>query len=470
MNSSAPSLSGFHSDQGCEPVVRIGVLLPEDDRVTLHLQLGGDAYELCASDVQAAPRALRNCAIRFEIVGAAISVRDEQGELASAREWRLAPAAATARDGSRPCVWVHGVPAGRGFHWERDISILQPGLLEITRRNNKLFVVAVVPVEDYMLGVITSEMGAACPPEFLKAQCVVARSWGMAHTEHKHDDLGFDYCNDDCCQRFHGFAKLSPEARLAVESTAGEVLLAEGGVIVDANYSKSCGGVVEDPTLVFGIAKPGLAVLADAPPESPLQRMIPVDESRMSDFLEGAWLQRCDAYCSPAVVPNETLARFLGPVDTGEGFFRWRVTYTREELEEILRTKLFQRLGTPAEETPGELCELNVLRRGWSGRALELEVVYFDHERRQRRLVVADQYWIRHALHRSFLYSSAFRVDLRHMPDGRVESISLVGAGWGHGVGLCQIGGLGMALSGFTYDAILLHYFPQARLRRVYGG
>jgi peptidoglycan hydrolase-like amidase len=448
--------------------VRIGVVLPQDDRVCVHLQIGDDAYELCDSDTMSAPRGLRGCAVRFEIVGAGISVRDEHGEIASAREWRLSPASAGV-ESARPCLWVHGVPAGRGFHWERDISIRQPGLIEVTRRNNKLFVVAVVPVEDYMLGVITSEMGAACPPEFLKAQCVVARSWGIAHTEHKHDDLDFDYCNDDCCQRFHGFAEVSPEARHAVESTAGQVLLAEGGVVVDANYSKSCGGVVEDPQLVFGMAKPGLAVLADAPADSPLQRMIPVDESRLSEFLEGDWLSRCDAYCSPRVVPNETLTRFLGPVDTGEGFFRWRVTYTREELEDVLRTKLFQRLCIPAEEGLNELCEINVLRRGWSGRALEIELVYFDAQRRQRRLALEDQYWIRHALHKSFLYSSAFRVDTRYLPDGRVEGITLVGAGWGHGVGLCQIGGLGMALSGFTYDAILRHYFPLADLKRVYG-
>lgn len=460
-------LNDFRPGRDAEPTIRVGVVLTSDDRSTVEFEPAGAAYHLVPIDGGAPSPAASAGRISIELSGTGLAATVNAEPIGAARGWRLEPVSAD-EDRSAARAWVHRVVAGRGFHWEKEISVVQPGAFEITRRNNRVLVVGELGVEDYLAGVITSEMGRECPAEFLKAQCVVARSWTMAHTEHKHDDLGFDYCNDDCCQRFHGVEMISPPARDAVQSTAGEVLLADGEVIVDANYSKSCGGVVEDALAVFGVPKRGLSVLVDAPAESPLRTMAPVDDSRIGEFLGGAWLEQCDAYCSPQVVPNAELKRFLGPVDTGEGFFRWKVAYAREELEHLLRIKMFDRLSVPPEEALTELVDLRVTRRGYSGRAVAIELTYVDPAGLYRTRTLEDQYWIRHALAPSFLYSSAVMIETARRPDGRLDWVTLRGAGWGHGVGFCQIGGLGMALKGFTYDAILRHYFPEAKLHKVY--
>jgi peptidoglycan hydrolase-like amidase len=314
-------------------------------------------------------------------------------------------------------------------------------------------------------------MSGECPIDFLKAQCVVARSWTLANTERKHADLGIDYCNDDCCQRYQGLDGVTEAARRAVAETAGEVLIAPGGElrVVDANYSKSCGGIAEDPRYVWpDIPKPGLSPLVDAPASSPIRAMYPLGESKVREFLTGGWLERCDAYCSDRAVPPDAIGRYLGRVDTPEGFFRWKVTLRREQLETLLERKLFQRLEVPEAERPSRLDRVRVTRRGVSGRATEVVLDYMDRDGRARSFTLSDQYWIRHALHESFLYSSAFLVE-ETRAGGVLEEVTLVGAGWGHGAGFCQIGGLGMALQNIGYRNILAHYFPTSTLCKVYA-
>ena len=367
---------------------------------------------------------------------------------------------------------VEGLRAGRGFHWEKTITLRLPGVLEVRPVGDRLMVACRLPVEEYLVGVISSEMSGECPLEFLKAQCVVARSWTLANTERKHADLGIDYCNDDCCQRYQGLDGATDAARRAVSETSGEVLIAPGGElkVVDANYSKSCGGIAEDPHHVWpDIPKPGLSPLVDAPPSSPIHAMYPLEESRLSEFLTGRWLERCDAYCCDRVVPPGAIGRYLGRVDVADGLFRWKVSHGRTPLESLLEKKVFQRLNVPDADRPARLDRLRVTRCGVSGRATQVVFDYLDRSGRSRSFTLDDQYWIRHALHESFLYSSAFLVEETRRGDGALEQVTLVGAGWGHGAGFCQIGGLGMALQGIGYRDILAHYFPTASLRKVHS-
>lgn len=458
MNVTPPGIRQWRPETGREPVVRIGVALVEDGMASLRIDLPGDEYEI--STPGGSPRRLRGAKLTFDASGGAVDASVDGQPPATGERWSLAPVA----DAPLACgrgARVHDLVTGRGFHWQKRMEQVLPGRLEVSAVGGKLVLVNVLPLEAYLAGVITSEMSSQCPPEFLRAQCVAARSWLLAFTEPKHDADPFDRCNDDCCQRYQGTEDLTDVAIDAAESTRGLVLLAEGKV-VDANYSKSCGGIVELPEHVWGIRKPGLGVLVDAPPGDPAGEFNPVTDQNLSDYLRGDWLAATNAYCSPNVVPDDQLTRFLGRVDEAGQYFRWTVTYSHDELAALLQSKMPELAGLR------EIRDLAVTKRGVSGRATEIAINWLDAAGRARRLVVPDQYRIRQILHRSFLYSSAFDPQVKRDGSGRMESLALVGAGWGHGAGLCQIGALGMSLRGIGHEAIVLHYFPGAELRRVY--
>ena len=200
-----------------------------------------------------------------------------------------------------------------------------------------------LPLEHYLSGVISGEMSGDCPAAFLESQCLVARSWVLAHTEAKHTELPIDCCNDDCCQRYHGTMDLTEAVLRAVESTRGRVLIDGDHRVVDANYAKCCGGVIESPENVWSVRKPGQRAAFDGPAESEAARFMPVTEDNLDDYLTGGWLAGTDVFCSPNVVDYHELSRYLGKVDVGGAYFRWRVRYDREDLERILHAKLFSR-------------------------------------------------------------------------------------------------------------------------------
>ena len=465
---------------GRGPEVRVGIVLPADGITRLPLAVPDVAYRLSSPSVAA--RTVRAARIECAVAGEAVRVKLAGAELGAAPAWTLEPAdqrSASGEAGGLVCaaVRVGGVIAGRGFHWQTATRQSLPGALTVRSVQGYLMLAARLPLEEYLAGVITAEMSGRCPVEFLKAQCVVARSWTLARSERKHDELGIDLCNDDCCQRYQGNSALTDGARRAVSETAGQVLTVESCPaadlrvgLVDANYSKCCGGIVEAPEAVFGTAKPGLGPLVDAPPAGTTHeprpsgsgntgRFRPVTEQNIDEYLTGAWLSECDAYCGPRFVDEWAIAEYLGPVDRGGGLFRWMVSYDRSLLEGILRSKA-------APDDPwrdlAELNDLVVTRRGVSGRAMALELVYVDAAGRPATATIGDQYHIRQALHERFLYSSAFRVRADRDAQGRAIRFHFDGAGWGHGVGLCQIGALGMALAGRDYRAILTHYVPTA--------
>lgn len=449
-----------------EPGIRVGIVLPQDGVKRLRLAVPDSDYRVRGEAGRT--HSARNTTVTFDVAGAGLRAAIGPRDLGGSGVWSLTPVGAptgkTLPDGrgDAPAVGVDGIIVGRGFHWETTTRQSLPGELTVRRVGDSLLMVARLALESYLAGVITAEMSGECPIEFQKAQCIVARSWTLAHSERKHEDLGLDLCNDDCCQRYQGVSAMTPTARSAVRETRGQVLVTDGRV-VDANYCKSCGGIVEAPEAVWGVAKPGLAALVDGPPSSPLHRFRPITNDNIGEYVAGSWPADCDAYCSPRSVDEATLPKYLGRVDRGGGLFRWTVTHRRPELEAILRRKGY------APDDLAEIADLVVTERGVSGRALALDVVYVSTSGERSVTTIRDQYRIRDALHDALLFSSAFRVRTDRDADGRAICFRLDGAGWGHGAGMCQIGALGMALAGQNHRQILAHYFCVAKLTTVYA-
>jgi SpoIID/LytB domain protein len=444
-----------------EPHVRVGVILEQDADRRIALQFPAVDYRLTDAGGRAVETVSAAAQLEVEQVAEGLQTRMGDRRQIVAAPLRLVPTAPPAL-GPATGVLVRDVIAGRGFHWQKRVDEHLTGILEIRAAGGGLVLVNELPVELYLAGVITAEMGGACPLDLLKAQCVVARSWLLAMKEPKHATEPFDRCNDDCCQRYQGTDGLSAAAIDAVDATRGEILLDPTGGVLDANYAKCCGGISEDPEVVWGVTKPGLTPVVDAPPGDPAHHLLPVTDDRLDEFLTGHWLDTTQAYCSPAVVPSASLGRYLGRVDEVGDYFRWTVRYPRAELETLLRDKL------PAARDLAELVDIRGTERGVSGRLKTLQLAWRDTMARRQMETLASEYRIREVLHRRFLYSSAFSIDTVRDADGRLTTITLRGAGWGHGVGLCQIGALGMALRGAAYPDICRHYYPQAQLVRAY--
>ena len=345
-------------------------------------------------------------------------------------------------------VLLHDVRIGIGFHWDRTEDQLFEGTMEIRdNADGTQTAINTLDVEDYLSSVITSEMSATSSLELLKAHAVISRSWLLRPMLNKADastklgwsdtperrivwyerdaHVGFDVCADDHCQRYEGITRRDahPEAakrvREAVEATRGLVLVdpTDNDAICDTRFYKACGGRTE--------------------------------------LFENAWAPHHYRYLESVECPycNTRDARVLSQVlnnydQETQDFYRWTVRYSADELAAIIR----DRSGIDF----GEILELKPIKRGPSGRIYELEIVGSKH-----RMVVGKELEIRKWLSRSHLYSSAFDVER----DG--TDFVLKGKGWGHGVGLCQIGAAVMADKGFGYEQILAQYFPGAKLKRI---
>jgi stage II sporulation protein D len=368
---------------------------------------------------------------------------------------------------------LFGVTIGNRFHWERneDQTFLGNLILKV-REDGTIVAINEITLEDYLKSVISSEMSAAAPMEFLKAHATLSRSWLLAALERgkkteasvstvppiekegevmrwydrEEHDL-FDVCADDHCQRYQGITKItSKQAGDAVDETRGTVMTYQGNVC-DARYSKACGGLTEDfETAWDNEGVPYLKSVSDA---SVLHAPVRTEEEA------AAWiLSAPEAYCN---TQDDLLLEGILPEFDREtaGFFRWTIAYSREELEEILREKSGLDIGTLQEILP--------LSRGPSGRISRLKIVGS-----KRSMIVGKELEIRRWLSRSHLYSSAFVVTVTYTADETVQGFTFHGAGWGHGVGLCQIGAAVMATQGFRAEEILKHYFPGVELRKIY--
>jgi stage II sporulation protein D len=349
---------------------------------------------------------------------------------------------------------VLDVTIGIGFHWQREERQVFRGALRVVE-DRGLTAINDVPLDEYVTSVISSEMSASCPLELLKAHAVISRSW-LVHPRSQPEVAGrgnaellrpgevirwygreahrlFDVCADDHCQRYQGITKaFSPAAARAVAETAGELLLHRDR-ICDARFSKCCGGVSERFRSAWDDREvPYLSPVYDGPPPAPA-------------FEAAAWiLGDPPAYCN---TEDQALLALLLPGFDQEtrDFFRWTAVLTGEEIRRHVSEKLGVDLGV--------VRALEPLERGASGRIVRLRLTGDAGA-----LVVGKELEIRRALAPTHLLSSAFVVD---EVAGR---FTLHGAGWGHGVGLCQIGAAVMASQGHDYRQILAHYYPGTTL------
>ncbi len=366
------------------------------------------------------------------------------------------------------------VTIGKRFHWERMENQTFPGsLILLPRQDGTIAAINEITLEDYLKSVISSEMNASAPMEFLKVHAILSRSWLLASLKRKkrtkkaslgarkireeggevirwydrEDHTLFDVCADDHCQRYQGTGKIRSErAQEAVQETFGRVI-AYGEEICDARYSKACGGLTEDFATAWDDKRiPYLTGIADAPV---LHSPIRTEEQAVRWILSAP-----EAYCN---TKEESLLEKILPAFDREthSFFRWTVEYSRGELEEIVREKSGREFG--------DLQGIVPLHRGPSGRIFRLKIVGS-----KLTMVVGKELEIRRWLSRTHLYSSAFLVSVKHGPLGKAESFTFQGAGWGHGVGLCQIGAAVMAARGFSAEEILKHYFRGVEIQRLY--
>jgi stage II sporulation protein D len=366
------------------------------------------------------------------------------------------------------------VTIGVRFHWERREAQTFPGdLAFVPAGAGLLAAVNEVPVEQYLASVVSSEMSGDAPVAFLKAHAIASRSWLVAMLNRlrsvregegnretatrkegevirwydREDHARFDVCADDHCQRYQGITgRVAGRAAEAVRETRG-VFLIHAGAICDARYHKACGGMTENfATCWEEIAVPYLSHVSDsATPRSPI---------RTEEEAE-RWILSCpDVYCH---TNNQELLRRILPAFDREttDFFRWQVSYGREELEAILREKSGIDFGV--------LRGLVPLERGPSGRIRRLRV-----EGSKAAVNVGKELEIRRWLSPTHLYSSAFIVRTTRDSSGAPARFTLYGAGWGHGVGLCQIGAAVMAEKGFSAEEILRRYFRGAALVKRY--
>lgn len=356
---------------------------------------------------------------------------------------------------AEPSFILYGVTIGVDFHWERKVTQKFAGTLKFIVDGGKVTAVNIVGVEDYLLSVISSEMKASAGLEFLKAHAVISRSWVMAQVEHRqshvsrtpepscpvsepvegageyikwfdHDDHTlFDVCADDHCQRYQGLTMaVGDTVRKAVDQTWGLVLTSEGK-ICDARFSKCCGGRME--------------LFSTCWEDKDYPYLQPLPDT--ADCVEGG-----DVFCDTK--DEKILSQVLNDYDLEtKDFYRWTTEYSRTDVSELVRRRFGIDFGTIRDLVP--------IERGPSGRLKRLKVVGD-----KKTMVIGKELIIRRWLSESHLKSSAF--DIKWVGDRLV----LDGSGWGHGVGLCQIGAAVMAAKGYTFDRILLHYYPGSTLER----
>ena len=372
---------------------------------------------------------------------------------------------------------LYDVTIGINFHWERQETQVFLGTLKLVVDEEKIVAINVLPVEDYLTSVISSEMNANSSLELLKAHAVVSRSWLFAQIEKRkamsgkdegffsfvktkeeyirwydrEDHTIFDVCADDHCQRYQGITKASnATVAEAVRATRGRLLMYDNK-ICDARFSKCCGGATEEFEYCWEDKHyPYLSAVRDAEEEE--NRPLPdlTKEEEAEHWIRKAPKSFCDTH------NKKILSQILNHYDLETtDFYRWKVRYTQEEIAELIRTN--------TKTDYGDILDLIPVQRGPSGRICKLKIVGS-----LKTLTIGKELEIRRTLSNTHLFSSAFVVDKGKLKDGVPQWFLLSGAGWGHGVGLCQIGAAVMGEKGYTYEEILLHYYKGAEIRKFY--
>lgn len=373
---------------------------------------------------------------------------------------------------------LFNVIIGVQFHWERAENQRFRGKLKLYADKGKLTAVNILSIEEYLLSVISSEMSSTSSLELLKAHTVISRSWLLAQIEKgkrvksagyttlirneegyirwydREDHDRFDVCADDHCQRYQGITMVSSKQVFeALQATSGEVLTNDGE-ICDARFYKCCGGVTELFENTWEPAHhPYLVKVVDNPSTPEGYNMDLSKEENARKWI----LSDPEAFCNTH--DKEVLSQMLNNYDQETpDFYRWEVTLTQNEIKELLHSKV----GIDV----GDVLDLIPLERGVSGRIIRLKIVGSKNT-----ITIGKELEIRKALSKSHLYSSAFVVEKKTdttNENNAPASFVLKGAGWGHGVGLCQIGAAVMSTKGYSYQEILAHYFPTSLLERIY--
>ena len=368
------------------------------------------------------------------------------------------------------------VTIGVNFHWERKETQTFLGTLRFVVESDKIVAINELPVEKYLESVISSEMSATSSLELLKAHAVISRSWLLAQMKKrrdvaesgnnffsfvKKDDMLirwydredhtiFDVCADDHCQRYQGITKeTSPHVAEAIRQTKGQVLL-DGTDICDARFSKCCGGMTEEFQYCWeNTPKSYLAGVRDL--------VLGVKNEELQDEAAAErWIRSTPpAFCN--TTDKKVLSQVLNDYDQETAdFYRWKVTLTQEKLQQLIADRLKMDFG--------KILDMKAVERGKSGRISKLQIIGAE-----KTFTIGKELEIRRTLSDSHLYSSAFVVDKYDEDEqGVPQRFELIGAGWGHGVGLCQIGAAVMGEEGYKYDAILLHYYQGADIKQLY--
>ena len=414
-----------------EPEIQVGLLSDHEILFTLH-----GKFHVVAPKGNPAPS--------IKVVDGTQSARMENGQILWNGE-RFSGLLFFPIEPDKNLFELKNVMIGKHFHWQQNENQCFQGTLRLIIEDNVMTAINIINTERYLTSVIASEMSATASLELLKAHAVISRSWLLAqltlqpsdaYQECGHRDdkeivrwynrsahQHYDVCADDHCQRYQGISKVTTEvAKQAVEQTCGEILI-YNGTICDTRFSKCCGGVTE----LFSTCWEDK------------------DYPYLTDVI--------DSYCGMADQP--ILSQVMVDYDQQTtDFYRWTVTYTQQELHNLLQTNTGIDFG--------DIIDLEPLARGTSGRIFRLKIVGS-----LRTLIIGKELEIRKTLSKSHLFSSAFTIE-KQGEETLPSAFVLHGAGWGHGVGLCQIGAAVMGEKGFKYKDILLHYYKGAKVEKMY--
>ena len=440
-----------------QPEIQVGIMAEP----TIQFELNGD-YQL--------PAGCSGSKFSVEIQSGDLLLTDESGQTQQASEFKFCS------QSSNASFLLKDVTIGINFHWEQKQDQEFRGSLKLIIEDDKVRAVNLVPLEEYLRSVISSEMSATSSPELLKAHAVISRSWLMAQIVKSHkleseqsnyqtcietederirwydreDHSLFDVCADDHCQRYQGITKIiSDKANEAIDATFGEFLMYDDA-ICDARFSKCCGGVSENFENVWEpVYHPYLSKIVDS--EEAATTCVDLRREEEAE----SWIRTSpDAFCN--TTDQKVLSQVLPDFDQKtQDFYRWKVTYSQAELSRLI----LERTGIDF----GAIISMKAISRGHSGRIIKLKITGS-----KRTMTIGKELEIRRALSTSHLYSSAFVIDKLDMENGIPQKFILTGAGWGHGVGLCQIGAAVMGEKGYSYQEILQHYFRGAVLEKRY--
>lgn len=410
---------------------------------------------------------------KAEAIGDKVVVSDKTRRMEFEREVGFSPT-----NPETESFTLRDVVIGVDFHWQRKEKESFNGILRLILNEGKLTAINTIPIDEYLKSVISSEMSAKCNTELLKAHAVISRSWLLAQIEKsksiREENLGyssntvtedeitkwydredhdlFDVCADDHCQRYQGVTKIFTDIAIqAVNETKGMVLTDDKGKVCDARFYKACGGITEAFENVWEPKQ--------------FNYLVPVVDYKYepdnfgTDFTKEAnavkWIKSSPhAFCN--TTDKKILAQVLLDYDQETtDFYRWKVEYTQSEIAELIKKKRGVDFG--------DILDLVPVKRGASSRLIKLKIIGS-----KKTMIIGKELEIRKTLSKSHLYSSAIVIEKENVENGVPGKFVIYGAGWGHGVGLCQIGAAVMSENNYKFDEILNHYYPNSHLKRIY--